>query len=182
MNTPRLLILLFFVCFSIGACNNGRQVPDHSFVNQLGDTISLYDLRGAPYVANFFFTSCPGICITLSSQMEKVQAAFPDPDKVKLISISVDANRDSISVLKAYAEAHNARNDQWYFLRGDSKNVKHLAQKGFNLINEQEAAKSDFVHSEKLMLVDKYGTLKGYYNGLDTADVNRLIRDIKALQ
>ncbi|MCS6935814.1 MAG: SCO family protein [Chitinophagales bacterium] len=158
-------------------------IPTQKFQTQLGDSLSLDSLRGYIYVADFFFTRCAGICPKLSNSMERIQQAFIKDDKVKLLSVSVDPEHDSLPVLRHYASLHNAMPGKWYFLRGPASEVYKLANEGFRLTAQQsgEVVDEEFVHSEKLTLVDWNGNIRGYYAGTDSASVNRLMGDIVLL-
>ncbi|WP_114783374.1 SCO family protein [Botryobacter ruber] len=158
-----------------------HQVPPFSLTSQQGKTISQTDLAGDIYVANFFFASCPGICPKMTSQLTRVQEKFREEPNVKLVSFTVDPERDSVSVLQEYASMYNADPAKWYFLTGDRDEIYTLAQKGFYLPVQQVAGQQDFIHSEKFMLVDREHHVRGIYNGLDPEDVDRLIVEINVL-
>lgn len=204
MKALKMLALSLIVVFAIGCDNpvgeraeklkpmysngvdaNGDStyhvIPNYRFANHLGDTMNLDEMRGNYYVADFFFTTCPGICIRLSDQMERVQERVKGEDKVKLLSFSVDEVKDTIPVLKAYADAHGAIEGKWYFFRGSTADIFNLAKSGFFVAAEEEKEPGDFMHSEKLILVDDKGHIRGYYNGLDSAEVNQLVSDVKFL-
>lgn len=158
-------------------------IPDQVFVNHLGDTFHLDSLRGKMYVANFFFASCPGICPVMSGQMKRIQDAFIRDFPLKLVSISVDPDRDSLPALSAYAERNGAIADKWLFLRAPKPEVYKLAKDGFFVTAKDDPGEGEdgFVHSEKLVLVDKDGNIRGYYSGIDSAKVGQLMGDIVLL-
>jgi protein SCO1 len=159
-------------------------VPHFSFLSSQGDSVSDIDTKGKIYVADFFFTTCPGICPKMSNQLKRVQEAFLDDPDVLILSHSVDPENDSIPVLKAYADNYKAVKNKWFFLRGDNDTIYNLAQKGYfiSALEDTNYTNSDrFVHSDKLILVDKERHIRGYYNGTDEKDVDRLILEISIL-
>jgi len=155
-------------------------VPNYKFQTQNGDSLSLDSLRGYMYVANFFFATCPGICPKLSNSMERIQSTFINDVQVKLVSITVDPSRDSLPQLRAYANAHSTIPGKWYFLRGSQEQVSELAAKGLYITAkpDDDGIPESFVHSEKLVLIDKDGNIRNYYSGIDSLSVNRLMADM----
>lgn len=140
-------------------------------------------LRDQIYVADFFFTACPSICPKLTNHMKKIQDAFIDNDEVKLISHSVMPWKDSVEVLDNYAEAKGVMYPKWKLLTGDEDQIYELARKSyfadedFGMTTNEE----DFLHTDKFVLVDKLGRIRGFYSGLSEDDVTRIIEDIQIL-
>lgn len=171
--------------FALGLDEKGdtvyHTIPDFKLQTQFGDSLVADSLAGKIYVVDFFFTTCPGVCPRLTSQMERVQKSFIKDEKVKLLSISVDEKKDSVPALKNYADAHNAVPGKWYFVRGAEQEIFDLAQKGFFVTAKDDEGPEDFVHSEKFILVDYNGNIRGYYNGLDSNSVNKLMADMVLL-
>lgn len=160
-----------------------HRVPNMKFQTQSGDSLELDSLKGSLYIANFFFATCPGICPKLSTSMERVQANFIKDSKFKMLSISVDPERDSMQSLRSYADNYNAIPGKWYFLRGSQQNVSELAGKGLYITARpgDPADAEAFVHSEKLVIVDWDGNIRGYYSGIDSMSVNKMMADIVLL-
>ncbi len=158
-------------------------VPNLKFQTQSGDSLELDSLRGDIYVADFFFATCPGICPKLSNSLERVQSAFIKDHNFKIVSFTVDPERDSIPQLREYANKHNAIPGKWYFLRGSAQDVYKLAYDGFFVTAkpDQNNGPEAFVHSEKLILVDWEGNIRGYYSGIDSSSVKKLMGDIVLL-
>jgi protein SCO1/2 len=171
--------------FAIGTTESGdtafHKIPNLKLATQSGDSLELDSLGGMMYVVDFFFTTCPGVCPKMTTQMERIQKSFIKDEKVKLVSISVDEAKDSVPALKAYADLHNAVPGKWFFLRGSEQEVFDLAQKGFFVTAKDDDGPDDFVHSEKFILVDWNGNIRGYYNGLDSSSVNKLMGDLVLL-
>lgn len=159
-----------------------HQARNISFTNQLGQQVSLDDLKGKVIVLDFFFTRCPSICPGLARNMKKLQDAFiKNPDIVQFISISVDPEYDSVPQLRKFADKYQANHDSWWFVRGEKKDVYDFA------FNEIKASIADtqidtaFIHTENFFLLDSNRVVRGWYNGFDTADLAMLARDIPTL-
>ena len=160
-----------------------RVIPNYKFQTQSGDTLELDSLRGNIYVADFFFATCPGICPKLSNSLEKVQQNFSKETNFKIVSFSVDPAKDTVQALRRYAAMHNAIPGKWYFLRGNKQDIFDLASRGFSLTakDDEDGGPEAFIHSEKLVLVDQSGNIRGYYSGVDSNRVNKLMGDIVLL-
>ena len=159
-----------------------QKIPDFRFVSQEGKTVTQADLNNNVYVANFFFASCQDICKKMSAQMVRVNEAFRSNPQVKLVSYTVDPERDSVAVLKRYAEMYQADPAKWLFLTGTKKELYTLAQNGFKVSAMQAPGTvPDFIHSEKLILVDKEKHVRGIYDGTSSQDVDRLITELTVL-
>lgn len=153
-------------------------VPDFSLIDKNGDPVTLADLKGHVWVANFFFTSCPtGQCPAMNTRMAKIQRALPDGADVKLVSITVDPSNDSPERLTEYAKTFHARDDRWIFLTGDKEAIIRLSKEGFKL----PAGEDPNDHSLRLALVDRDGRIRGYYNSMDDESVAELQRRLNEL-
>jgi len=158
-------------------------VPDFKLLNQDGDTVTGKQLRGKIHVVDFFFTRCGSICPKMTTQLTRVQEEFAEDADFQIVSITVDPKNDTADVLKAYSKEYGANNTIWWFLTGTKDSIYALAQKGFFIsAMEDEAHPVDFIHSEKLVLVDKEGWIRGYYDGTDVKEVDKLMTEIKVLQ
>lgn len=174
---------------------NGKMVYDTIFhrlndlvlCNQLGDTVSINrDLEGKILVLHFFFTACPSTCPRLMSNMALLQHAFKeDPKKefkmartIQFISITVDPRTDSPAVLRAYAEQYGVDHDRWWLLTGDKSVIYNYAREELRLIaHPGDGGAEDFIHSEKMVLIDTSRYVRGYYNGLDSAALKKCADD-----
>ncbi len=166
-------------------------VPTFELTDETGEVFnSFFKLKNCIYVANFFFTRCGSICPKMSSQLTRVQDVFVNDPEVKFVSISVDPEFDTKYELAKYANEYDAIKSKWYFLRAEKRIVYPLAVKGF-FIPVADASEYDkaikspdetFIHSEKLVLVDKENHIRGFYDGTDKTDVDRLMLEIKVLQ
>lgn len=159
-----------------------HSIPAFTLTTSEGGILTRGDLQGKIFVADFFFTRCPGICLKMTNQLVRVQEEFSAKKEIKIVSFTVDPAYDTPEVLKAYAQRYNADPEIWQFLTGEKDYIYQLAMKGFFLsAMEDEENPLDFIHSEKLVLVDRRGWIRGYYDGTDQEDVDRLITEIKVL-
>ncbi len=158
-------------------------VPEFTLMDQDKKPISQAQLRGSIYVADFFFTRCGSICPKMSTQLTRVQDEFVKDSTVKIVSFTVDPKHDTAEVLQSYAKEYGAMAGKWRFVTGPKDSIYALAQKGYFITAMEDTAHPvDFIHSDKLILVDKNGWIRGYYNGTDLKDVDKLITEIKVLQ
>jgi protein SCO1/2 len=159
-----------------------QQIPDFRLTSQQGKPVTLQHLENKVFVANFIFTSCQGVCKKMSSQMTRVQQAFTQEPKVKLLSFTVDPERDTLQALQQYASRYGAHDKQWLFLTGAKQEIYKLAIEGFKLpVMQVPGTLPDFIHSEKFVLVDARRHVRGIYDGTSEDDVDRLITEIKIL-
>lgn len=159
-----------------------HHISDFALVDQAGDTLRLADLEGRIVVADFFFTTCATICPKMSMQMARVQEAYREEPRVALLSHSVTPEMDSVPVLAEYAQRHGALPGRWYFLTGDRRQIYALARRSyFAALDQGDGGPDDFVHTENFVLVDPQHRIRGFYDGTSTADVDRLIADLRKL-
>lgn len=158
-----------------------KQVPEITLVNQLGDTVSLNgDLKGKIVVVDFFFTTCPTICPRLTGNMLLLQNAFKKNDTtVHLLSMSVDPQHDTVAALRAYADQYQVNHDHWWLLTGDRSKIYTFARNELGLaVTPGGQGVDDFLHTQKVVLLDKERHIRGYYDGTDTAEMKRCADDI----
>lgn len=157
-------------------------IPEFRFYDQDSTLRGREEMEGKITIVDFFFTSCPSICPVMSTEMERVQDAFRDEDLVQIYSISIDPDYDTPPVLTEYAERHGARKDKWHFLSGPKKETHELARCGFVLpIVDGGSVPDDFIHSDKFVLIDEQGRIRGYYSGTNREGVDQLILETKVL-
>jgi protein SCO1/2 len=158
-------------------------IDTFSFYNQSGHIINKDSLDGHIYVANFFFTTCSGICPRMVNNLGAVANAFSKNEQVKLVSFSVMPETDSVKRLYAYAQEHEINAKQWYLLTGNKEEINHLGRQSY--FSERapglQKGSSDFLHTELMLLVDKQSRIRGVYNATDTNHIKRVIEDIKTL-
>ena len=167
-------------------------VPDFTFVNQNGDTITQDTYKGKVYVVEFFFTTCPSICPIMNQNMLKVQKAYANNNNIGVASFTINPEYDTPEVLKNYAEAYGISHPNWHLLTGSREEIYALANKGFNLyVGEAPEVEGGFEHSGFFALIDQDGNIRSrmdsfgnpiiYYDGLEDESVQMLIDDIDTL-
>lgn len=163
---------------------NFHKIPDFKLLNQLGDTISQSTFNNKIYIADFFFTTCPGICPKMTNNMAKIQDEFKNDNEILLLSHSVMPKSDSVPALKTYAKNNNIIDNKWHLVTGDRKDIYSLGRDYYFVENDLGEKKSldDFLHTENFLLIDKNKHIRGIYNGLNRASIAQLITDIKALK
>jgi len=155
-------------------------LDDFELTDQNGAPVSFKTFEGKIFVANFFYTHCPGVCMDMNSNVSKLVGNYAANKLVDFVSITVDPARDSPAVLKSYAASFKPVSTKWLFLTGDTSTIYSLARKGV-LVNALQANKDDFIYSDKLVLVDQEKRIRGYYTGASVDEVNRLNDEIKVL-
>ncbi len=164
-----------------------HSVEDFKFQNQLGRTVSLADLPGKVIVADFFFTRCPSICPKLTVNIRKLQDALASKDQnkqlnpafIQFLSFSVDPERDSVPVLKSYGNKFGINPDLWWLLTGPKKEIYDFSMNELKLgLADGEGVDSNFIHTQKIVLLDKEHVVRGYYNGLDSVEMAKLANDM----
>jgi protein SCO1 len=168
-----------------------HQLPDFALTNQLGRQVSWKDLEGKVVVADFFFTRCPTICPQLTRNMKRMQDGISNAqrvgstqaDFVHFISLSVDPERDSVAALKAWANRFQIDPQNWWLLTGKKKEIYDLSIDHMKLgLVDGQGIDTSFFHTDYMVLIDKNRNIRGYYHGLDTAEIGRLSRDIVMLR
>ena len=152
-------------------------VPQFEFTNSDGNIVTLDNLKGKVWVADFIFTTCTMACPMMTGNMNIVHKKFKKNDNVRLVSISVYPEFDTPEVLKNYASQYDADTEKWLFLTGKEDAVKDIIRDGFKIGDYEDI----IFHSEKFALVDKKGIIRAYYNGMKSEDMKQLKKDINAL-
>ena len=162
---------------------SGHRIGGFNLVNQYGDSLTESDFKDLIYVADFFFTTCPGICKAMAAQMIRVQEANKDESDFKILSHTVQPEIDSPAVLLEYAKLYNADSSIWQFATGDRMEIFNLARKSyFAATLEAGGDEDDMVHTENFILVDKEKRIRGIYDGTSEDEVDKLIEDIELLR
>jgi len=161
-------------------------VPDFSLIDQRGADFRSAELRGQIWVANFIFTRCTSMCPILTGEMLDLQArmaADPVGNRVRLVSFSVDPEHDRPAVLADYAASHGADPEHWTFATGERDEIWELSTRGFKLAvgEEPQGADDPLFHSDRLVLVDAAGRIRGYYSGMESGGVDALVADLYAV-
>jgi protein SCO1/2 len=162
-------------------------VSDFKLIDSSGDPVSRDDLAGRVWIADFFFTSCAGICPMMSKRMAELQDKLSDTREVTLVSISVDPERDTPERLRRYAAMYDADPVRWWFLTGERAAIYRLSHESFRLSVEEvpedqrEPGMEDVLHSSRFVLLDRQARIRGYYDGEDQDMVEQLAADIRGL-
>lgn len=160
-------------------------VPDFSFIDQFGNTVTMDDFEGKILVVDFFFTTCPTICPIMTKQMTRLQWMLEDPayNDVHLLSHTVNPENDTPEVLREYGESQGADFERWTFLTGQKDKIYEQGFEGYLLSTQEDAgAPGGFLHSSYFVLVDKNRHIRGFYDGTSTKEVDDLFTDIKMLK
>jgi protein SCO1/2 len=177
-----VLISVFFA-----ACSRESEIPvfyslpDFSLTDQDGGRVTLHDLAGKVWVADFIFTNCAGTCPLMTEKMRKLQDALPSG--VHFVSFTVDPARDTWKILAKYGQEHGANPQRWSFLTGDRQDLFDICMKGFKLPLDTEGGTpaEPIAHSTRFVLVDKKGDIRGYYSGTEEDELKRLAADVKSI-
>lgn len=159
-------------------------IAPFTMTNQNGQTITEKDYENKVYVADFFFTTCPSICPIMTKNMfslqEKLKTKYPE---VKLLSYSVNPEIDTIEQLKRYAIENKVDDKIWNLVTGDKKEIYTLARKSYLVVqNDGNGGPHDMIHTENFVLIDKENRIRGYYDGTDINEMDRLITEIGMLK
>ncbi|RYD73979.1 MAG: SCO family protein [Sphingobacteriales bacterium] len=196
-----------FSASKLGVIN--EEVPDFKFTNQDGKTISQKDTDGKVYVAEYFFTTCQGICPQMNANMRRVFDQYKDEQNFMILSHTCMPEVDSVPLMKAYeqktingilvkkddgsyklnlqagGEAVPVKNPNWQFLTGGKKELYDMARLGYKIDNGKpdstQRIEDEFIHTQFFALVDKYRRVRGIYDGLKEEEVQKLMLDIKGL-
>ncbi|HTM66179.1 MAG TPA: SCO family protein [Flavipsychrobacter sp.] len=162
-----------------------HKVRQFSFINQDGKTVTNKDVEGKTYVVEYFFTTCKGICPKMNENMSKVYQAFRGDKRVMILSHTVDPKKDTVAAMKEYSLRFDADPSQWMFLTGDKKELYDMARYSYLVTATDDTGttdiQSDFIHTDRFVLVDGTGHIRGLYEGTNIGSVNQLIGDIKGL-
>lgn len=159
-------------------------VKPYRFINQNGDTITKAQTNGKVEVANYFFTTCSGICPNMNNHMKEVYESYKGNMDVAFISHTCQPENDSVPILKRYQDSIGADGRQWQFVTGNKLDLYKTARESYHIDdprNNVGKIEDQFLHSQFLALVDKGGRVRGIYDGLKSAEISKLKGDIKDL-
>jgi len=156
------------------------KIPDFGMIDQNGDSVFASQLDGTVHVADFFFSSCEAICPMMSTQLSRVQEAMGDEEDFRILSFSLDSENDSVPVLKSFARKFGAKDPIWHLLTGNKEEIYQLGREGYMqavLVDSNGVIN----HPPRFVLVDENRQIRGFYNGLDSVEVDYLINDLSYL-
>jgi len=160
-----------------------HKIADFSLINQNGKTITQEDYKDKIYVADFFFTTCQTICPIMTDNMYEIQKKIITDDEVMLLSHTVTPEIDTVAQLKRYAKEKGVNASKWNLVTGDKKQIYELARKSYLAVKDNgNGGPFDMIHTENFMLIDKERQIRGFYDGTNPEDIERLLDDIKILK
>ncbi|PQJ68995.1 MULTISPECIES: SCO family protein [Polaribacter] len=158
-------------------------IANFKLINQNGKIITNDDYKDKIYIADFFFTRCQTICIAMAYNMSELQAYYKNDEDIMFLSHSVTPVIDSVSVLREYADRKGVIDGKWNVTTGPKKHIYELARKSyFAVTDEGDGDENDFIHTEQFVLVDKEKRIRGYYDGTEKKDMEKLKKDIVLLK
>ena len=153
----------------------GEMTGNYGFTGQDGQNFQTNSMLGSTWLVNFFFTSCHGPCPLMTSQIASVMAKYPG---LKALSLTTDPETDTVQVLKAYAEKFKADGSRWTMARGEEKTLQQFGQDVLKLpVGEVPDA-----HSARIVLIDKMGQIRGWYDSQEPGFVEKLIGDTRLIE
>ena len=165
--------------------NRYGTVPEFSLVERSGKTATLADLRGSIWIADFIYTTCQDTCPMQTAEMAQLQEQWKDRVGLKLVSFSVDPEKDTTAVLSRYADRYKADAQRWLFLTGAKEEISRIVQEGFRLsavaLPGDGNVGSVIMHSPRFVLIDKQAQIRGYYDSRDPQALQRLKADVAIL-
>ncbi|MEO2167242.1 MAG: SCO family protein [bacterium] len=186
-------ILLVGAVATLAALSTGRddeplpvlaQVPPFALIATDGTNFGDQDLAGHPYVADLIFTHCAAICPRMTAEMGRLERETRSIENLRFVSVSVDPERDTPDVLRAYAERSGADRERWVFLTGEKADIWRLASEGYLLPvveGKPELGDDAIIHSQYFVLVDGTARIRGVYDMRDSEAMLRLRGDIRRL-
>lgn len=188
---PILYITLIGLLFLISACGGpklqgGVSIPvqDFTYTNQDNEPVSLEDLKGGIWMADFIFTNCADVCSPMTANMSKIQSKIQEEglqDQVSFVSFSVDPEIDTPETLKTFAEKFNADHSNWHFLTGYTmEEISSFASNSFEALVNKPENSDQVIHGTRFYLVDETGTVVKTYQGLQLP-LDEIVNDIKTL-
>ena len=158
-------------------------IADFALTNQNGKLVTQKDYENKIYIADFFFTTCPTICPIMTKNMAGIQDKILNDDDVMLLSHSVTPEIDSVPQLKKYAMEKGVKDSKWNLVTGDKRQIYELARKSYMAVkSDGDAGPYDMIHTENFILVDKERRIRGFYDGTNTEEMEKLLSDLKILK
>jgi protein SCO1 len=159
-------------------------VQPFSFINQDNHAITEKDVAGKVYIAEYFFTTCKGICPKMNTNMKKLYEKFKNEKGFLILSHTVDPETDTVARMKRYADSLGANTGNWWFLTGKKDSLYRAARISYLLDdpkNSNDKIEDQFIHTQFFALVDKSGRVRKIYDGLKKDEQDELEKDIPKL-
>ncbi|MDP4262705.1 MAG: SCO family protein [Bacteroidota bacterium] len=185
-----LIVAFYFVLTRLIPDFNKKRIPPvsyvrpFSFTDQYGKSFTNKDVAGKVYVADYFFTSCKGICPKMNNNMRAVYEKFKNEKNFLILSHTSDPETDSAAQLKRYADSMGFSFSNWIFLTGRKDSLYNMARTSYTIDDPQNNLvdiKDQFIHTQQWALVDKEGNVTGIYDGLKQSEIDDMIEEIKRL-
>jgi protein SCO1/2 len=158
-------------------------IADFSLTNQNGKLVTQKDYRNKIYIADFFFTTCPTICPIMTKNMAAIQDKILNDEEVMLLSHSVTPDIDSVPQLKKYALEKGVMDSKWNLVTGNKQQIYELARKSYMAVKtDGDGGPYDMIHTENFILVDKERRIRGFYDGTDSKEMEKLLGDLEILK
>jgi len=157
-------------------------IADFSLINQNGESITEEHYKNKIYVADFFFTTCQTICPIMTDHMREIQKATITDNDILLLSHTVTPEIDTIEQLKRYANLKGVNASKWNLVTGDKRQIYDLARKSYLAVKDNDFGNYSMIHTENFILIDKEQQIRGFYDGTNTEEIERLLDDIKILK
>ena len=171
------------VDISVKNLKKNHTISDFELTNQNGEKITNKTYENKIYIADFFFTRCQTICISMAYNMSELQEYYKNDDDIMFLSHSVTPIIDSVPVLKEYAINKGVIDGKWNITTGSKAHIYDLARKNyFAVLDEGSGDENDFIHTEQFVLIDKERRIRGFYDGTEKEDINKIIKDITILK
>ncbi|HLV63334.1 MAG TPA: SCO family protein [Galbibacter sp.] len=168
---------------SIQYIRKDHKIADFKLINQNGDTITQENYKNKIYVADFFFTTCLSICPMMTDNMVRIQEEIKNNPDVMLLSHTVTPLIDTVEQLKKYAQEKGVMDHKWNLVTGDKKQIYELARKSYLAVKTTgDGGPFDMIHTENFILVDKDKQIRGFYDGTNPDEIDKLLHDIEILQ
>lgn len=187
--TALVLVFYFVLTKVVPGFDKKKVVPissvnPFSFTSQDGVQVTEKDMAGKVYVAEYFFTTCKGICPKMNNNMRMVYEALKDEKDFVILSHTCDPDTDSVAKMKMYADSMNVDTKKWIFLTGRKDSLYNMARTSYTIddpANNLKSIDDDFLHTQFWALVDKEGDVRYVYDGLKETEVQLLIKKARKL-
>lgn len=185
------LVAIFSIFLILAGCSNNDfqgnmdvEVQDFNYVNQENEKVSLNDLKGTVWLANFIFTNCKTVCPPMTRNMADLQKQLNEEGitDYRIVSFSVDPTNDTPEVLKSYISKYDADTTNWDLLTGyDQEEIRAFAEKSFQTLAIPEPNSDQFMHGTSFFLVNKEGTVVKSYSGNEEVPFDEIVLDVEQL-
>ncbi len=159
-----------------------HKIADFKLTNQNGEKVTQEFYNDKIYVADFFFTTCQDICPVMTKNMYQLQQELKNDNNILFLSHTVIPEIDTVEQLKKYAIENKIDESRWNLVTGDKKQIYDLARKSYLAVEDVEFGEFDMIHTENFMLIDKQKQIRGFYDGTNSEEIQRLLKDIEILK